>query len=125
MDLAEQYRVHGYDDGTGTDEILGNVTEDGWIIDYASSQPFIEDEFGGVVPQRVIDTILEDAKRERNKLPPRYRMLEPEIDDKIDQLIDELTQSSRLGRFVDSGISFPQSRRSVRRSDIWRDRDDR
>lgn len=91
----------------------GNVTEDGSIYDYASEKPFIGDEHGGIVPQAKIDEILRDAIHQQGKVPKRYHQYDPSITQDIRQLISELEESSKKGRFIDSSLSFPDTRWNV------------
>ena len=91
----------------------GNVTEDGSIYDYASEKPFIGDEHGGIVPQAKIDEILRDAIHQQGKVPKRYQKYDPSLNQDIRQLISELGESSKKGRFIDSSISFPDTRWNV------------
>lgn len=91
----------------------GNVTEDGSIYDYASEKPFIGDEHGGIVPQAKIDEILRDAIHQQGKVPKRYQKYDPSLNQDIRQLISELGESSKKGRFVDSSLSFPDNRWNV------------
>lgn len=114
--LADEYVLQGYDSfGEMPDNMYQNV-----LLDYMSRRPFKEDNYGGLLPQEDIDALLESAIYHRERLPKRYRTLEPGIDRRIDTIIDELTQSKEAGRLIGSSVDFADSRRDVQESNFGR-----
>ena len=114
--LADEYVLQGYDSfGEMPDNMYQNV-----LLDYMSRRPFKEDNYGGLLPQKDIDALLESAIYHRERLPKRYRTLEPGIDRRIDTIIDELTQSKEAGRLIGSSVDFADSRRDVQESNFGR-----
>ena len=104
----------GYGDDAGDDDpYAGNVSEEGLIFDYGSKTPFVDDTRGGMVPKEQIDRILQDAIHEQKNVPKRYSGYQSDLDQTIRQLISELEESSKKGRFTGSSISFPEIRRDM------------
>jgi len=106
----------GYGDSFGdelNDRYAGNVSEEGLIFDYGSKTPFVEDTRGGMIPKEQIERILQDAIHEQKNVPKRYFGYQSDLDQTIRQLISELEESSKKGRFIGSSISFPEIRRDM------------
>lgn len=95
------------------DPYAGNVSEEGLIFDYGSKTPFVEDTRGGMIPKEQIERILQDAIHEQKNVPKRYSGYQSDLDQTIRQLISELEESSKKGRFTGSSISFPEIRRDM------------
>jgi len=66
-----------------------------------------------MIPKEQIDRILQDAIHEQKNVPKRYSGYQSDLDQTIRQLISELEESSKKGRFTGSSISFPEIRRDM------------
>tara|TARA_Y100000361_G_scaffold153716_1_gene176330 strand:+ start:1787 stop:2884 length:1098 start_codon:yes stop_codon:yes gene_type:complete len=111
--MAEDYPIYGDTDLRGN--VYGNI-----ILDYLSNTPFIEDEYGGLLPQEEIDKLLEAAIYEQERLPKRYRRFGGDIDSRVQRIIDELRESQEQGRLIGSDIDFADDRFAVQDSNFGR-----
>ena len=111
--MAEDYPIYGDTDMRGN--VYGNI-----ILDYLSNTPFIEDEYGGLLPQEEIDRLLEAAIYEQERLPKRYRRFGGDIDSRVQRIIDELRESQEQGRLIGSDIDFADDRFAVQDSNFGR-----
>tara|TARA_Y100001938_G_C8070224_1_gene422621 strand:- start:223 stop:1272 length:1050 start_codon:yes stop_codon:yes gene_type:complete len=111
--MAEDYPIYGDTDMKGN--VYGNI-----ILDYLSNTPFIEDEYGGLLPQEEIDRLLEAAIYEQERLPKRYRRFGGDIDSRVQRIIDELRESQEQGRLIGSDIDFADDRFAVQDSNFGR-----
>ncbi len=112
-EIAGDYELYSEPDMKGN--MFGNMA-----LDYISDYPFKEDRYGGLLEQKEIDRLLEDAIFERDRLPKRYQQLEPGINRRIEKIIDALMRSKEKGQLVDPDVYFPDSRMEISEGNFGR-----